>query len=249
MSLRDRLLQRAAGLAEDGVTLVGDYVAAHELGPRLRELLEVKDDLPSSLHELLLKLVDAVRGDEQPGHQADVERVGKRNERIALAVKAMPTAGVVAGYVADLYCDAIIVCGVVDTHRLPLTDEAIGAHLLVLWGASPDLATADAIMGGNDRLLLEHAADRIQARWDATSKVAIVRMLWQLRRAGLPLAGQRNLKGFIWPSHLVHQRVDAAERLLAQWYPDPFGRFDHRYWERRWTEHVSDDGVARLDPP
>lgn len=35
----------------------------------------------------------------------------------------------------------------------------------------------------------------------------------------------------------------------ADWYPDPVGRFEHRYWDgSRWTEHVSTAGAAGVDP-
>jgi Tryptophan-associated transmembrane protein (Trp_oprn_chp)/Family of unknown function (DUF5336)/Protein of unknown function (DUF2510) len=33
------------------------------------------------------------------------------------------------------------------------------------------------------------------------------------------------------------------------WHPDPFGRFESRYWDGgRWTEHVSDGGATAVDP-
>lgn len=33
------------------------------------------------------------------------------------------------------------------------------------------------------------------------------------------------------------------------WHPDPTGRHEHRYWDgSRWTQHVSDSGVAAIDP-
>ena len=35
----------------------------------------------------------------------------------------------------------------------------------------------------------------------------------------------------------------------ADWYPDPMGRFEHRYWNgTEWTEHVSSQGVTSIDP-
>ncbi len=38
--------------------------------------------------------------------------------------------------------------------------------------------------------------------------------------------------------------------VVAQWYPDPSGRHELRYWEgSEWTAHVSDDGVVSQDPP
>jgi len=36
----------------------------------------------------------------------------------------------------------------------------------------------------------------------------------------------------------------------AGWHADPFGRFDHRYWDgERWTEHVATAGQQTIDPP
>jgi hypothetical protein len=36
----------------------------------------------------------------------------------------------------------------------------------------------------------------------------------------------------------------------AGWHADPFGRFDHRYWDgERWTEHVATAGQQALDSP
>ncbi|HEY0398587.1 MAG TPA: DUF2510 domain-containing protein, partial [Acidimicrobiia bacterium] len=35
----------------------------------------------------------------------------------------------------------------------------------------------------------------------------------------------------------------------ADWYPDPAGRHEHRYWDgSRWTEHVSSHGRQSVDP-
>ena len=36
----------------------------------------------------------------------------------------------------------------------------------------------------------------------------------------------------------------------ADWYPDPFGRHDRRYWDgSKWTEHVASRGLQGLDSP
>ncbi len=36
----------------------------------------------------------------------------------------------------------------------------------------------------------------------------------------------------------------------ANWYPDPFGRHELRYWDgSQWTEHVSSHGRQSVDPP
>ena len=36
----------------------------------------------------------------------------------------------------------------------------------------------------------------------------------------------------------------------ANWYPDPLGRHEYRYWDgAQWTEHVSSHGKQSVDPP
>jgi hypothetical protein len=36
----------------------------------------------------------------------------------------------------------------------------------------------------------------------------------------------------------------------AQWFADPSGRHQHRWWDgSTWTEHVADNGVASVDAP
>ena len=36
----------------------------------------------------------------------------------------------------------------------------------------------------------------------------------------------------------------------ANWYPDPWGRHEHRYFDgAKWTEHVGDHGRQSVDPP
>lgn len=36
----------------------------------------------------------------------------------------------------------------------------------------------------------------------------------------------------------------------ADWYKDPSGRFEYRYWDgSKWTDNVSRAGVAHKDPP
>ncbi len=35
----------------------------------------------------------------------------------------------------------------------------------------------------------------------------------------------------------------------ADWYPDPSGRHEHRYWDgTQWTEHVASHGRQSVDP-
>ena len=35
----------------------------------------------------------------------------------------------------------------------------------------------------------------------------------------------------------------------ANWYPDPTGRHQQRWWDgQRWSDHVSDNGATSVDP-
>jgi hypothetical protein len=44
--------------------------------------------------------------------------------------------------------------------------------------------------------------------------------------------------------------VSQVDAPAADWYPDPSGRFQFRYWDgEAWTGHVSTDGKTDWDPP
>lgn len=44
--------------------------------------------------------------------------------------------------------------------------------------------------------------------------------------------------------------MSQADAPAADWYPDPSGRFQFRYWDgEAWTGHVSVDGKTDWDPP
>lgn len=44
--------------------------------------------------------------------------------------------------------------------------------------------------------------------------------------------------------------MSQADAPAADWYPDPSGRFQFRYWDgETWTGHVSTDGNTDWDPP
>lgn len=55
------------------------------------------------------------------------------------------------------------------------------------------------------------------------------------------------------PSRSLRKRFSMSSSGLsdppAEWYPDPSGRYTHRYWDgTAWTEHVSRDGQKQIDP-
>ena len=48
----------------------------------------------------------------------------------------------------------------------------------------------------------------------------------------------------------AQQPVSAVPDVPANWYKDPSGRFELRYWNgTAWTEHVATGGKQSVDPP
>jgi hypothetical protein len=48
----------------------------------------------------------------------------------------------------------------------------------------------------------------------------------------------------------VAAQTGPAPSVPANWYKDPSGRFELRYWNgSAWTEHVSTGGTQSIDPP
>ena len=45
------------------------------------------------------------------------------------------------------------------------------------------------------------------------------------------------------------QQTNDDDTAAAGWYPDPFGRFNHRYWDGTWTASVSSNGRTYMDEP
>jgi hypothetical protein len=46
------------------------------------------------------------------------------------------------------------------------------------------------------------------------------------------------------------EHAEQPEQAPANWYPDPFGRHELRYWDgAQWTEHVSSHGRQSTDAP
>lgn len=45
-------------------------------------------------------------------------------------------------------------------------------------------------------------------------------------------------------------QTSSTPSVPADWYKDPSGRFEYRYWDgQKWTEHVSRGGTVHKDPP
>lgn len=51
-------------------------------------------------------------------------------------------------------------------------------------------------------------------------------------------------------THDPRPAVSASPTVWANWYPDPFHRYQQRYWDgNRWTHDVSTNGTQSFDPP
>lgn len=75
---------------------------------------------------------------------------------------------------------------------------------------------------------------------------------------------RRHWDGSRWTEHVSSRGLQAVDPPVdarpvsiavfpqspADWYPDPFGRHERRYWNgSRWTENVASRGVQAVDPP
>jgi hypothetical protein len=61
-----------------------------------------------------------------------------------------------------------------------------------------------------------------------------------------PSAAQTSLAATV----AVPTTTATTPKVPADWYKDPAGRFEYRYWDgTKWTEHVSRGGKVFSDPP
>ncbi|HVD86060.1 MAG TPA: hypothetical protein VNB59_01505 [Solirubrobacterales bacterium] len=156
----------------------------------IRSLFGGIDNEAVSAERFLLTLVRTVRGDgRDAGRGARDLYVAARKRRRRLAVMSIgtgPFAGV-ANQLADLYCETATVCDLATLHRLDLSDEEIGAHMLVLWGLSERYPAALKTMGGEPPLaqvlatqLRELAGEQMP---EQLTKRSITKAIWDIRAA------------------------------------------------------------------
>jgi hypothetical protein len=99
----------------------------------------------------------------------------------------------------------------------------------------------------------------------------VIALRWYIRRttpsppaaagegeSGIPAAGEGTPPGHASEGPAEHGADDPSTpaavtdtpRAPADWYPDPSGRHQHRYWDgSAWTDWVADGGVTGRDPP
>jgi hypothetical protein len=94
--------------------------------------------------------------------------------------------------VAELYGETKTVCDLATAHRLPLTDELLAAHMLVLWSVTDDFGVARAAIQTKSVTALialrlrERVGDVVPERW---SKRAVIALLWRVRGLAVDTRG------------------------------------------------------------
>ena len=165
MGFADRLASKVLSKAEQAVTKAAvsakDAIDARSdgAGPRLLALLRMDNDRPITVEALIVLLVDAVRKDDESRELSDkdVYRAAKRRYR-RLGTVSLPS-GPVGGYLVNLYCEAATLCDIVELRGEPMTNEEVASHLLVIWRAMPDTASADT-MANSTPSIAETNADQ-----------------------------------------------------------------------------------------
>jgi hypothetical protein len=154
----------------------------------LRAMLAEDDEQSLSIERFLLALVRAVRNEGQGEEHAarDVYVTArKRRRRLGLmSFGAGPLVGV-ANQLADLFCETATVCDVAALHGKSLSDEQIGAHMLVLWGVVDDQDAAQNAMAGKPPVasivagkLRERAVGQLP---ETLTKRSATKALWDVR--------------------------------------------------------------------
>jgi hypothetical protein len=208
MSWRDRIAAEAAK-------------AKDKLGEELTGLVAGPDG-SASPEGFVLGLVRTARDeDDESLTEKQVRKdAKKRRRRLGIAsFAAGPFAGA-AGEATDLYPETATVCDIVELHDLPLTDLDIGAHMLVLWGVTPELAEARAALDGSGPTILMLFGNRYRSTVigdDVEATVPnIIKAIWKQREVHAELRDAATSGAFKRVLRAGAQTKDFLERAHAQ---------------------------------
>jgi hypothetical protein len=192
MGWRDRLEENAGRLGESARKAAASapgQIAGEGLRG-IRAIFADNDEQQLSVERFLLVLVQAVRDDNQrEDHGARDLYVSARKRRRRLGLMSFgagPLVGV-ANQLADLYCETATFCDVAALKGLSLSDEQIGAHMLVLWGVTDYHETAQNAIAGEPPVagsLASRLREQATAQMPETlTKRSITKALWDARSA------------------------------------------------------------------
>jgi hypothetical protein len=234
MGFRDRLTALAETVADEARARTTDavqdarghatrgarWLADRDPSASARLKLMADENARLSVEAFLVLLLDTMNADDDDDTPTakQVERAGRRRARRAGIVGIW---GGPAGLcLASLYSEAMLVCDIVDRHDLDLTDEQIAAHLLVLWGLSPNLDSATAAIEGTGPSVAEQVlGDRVLDDKPITElrpKDAVM-VLWRMRQLMDPdeLPGTTKMRHFALPKRRVRRVTQDVEAQLG----------------------------------
>jgi hypothetical protein len=210
MSWRERIAAEAAK-------------AKDKLGEELTGLVAGPDG-NASPEGFVLGLVRSARDPEdEPLSEKQVRKdAKKRRRRLGIAsFAAGPLAGA-AGEATDLYTETATVCDLVDLHDLTLSDVEIGAHMLVLWRLTDDLASARSTLDGTGPTLWMRLSERYRGEVigeDVQATVPnVVKAIWKQRELHADLreaAGQGSFKRVLRAGSQTKEFLARAEAQLG----------------------------------
>jgi hypothetical protein len=190
MGLGDRLKTKAVELGGSATAAAPEYVRRAEGGYRGFRGMWNDDGRPVTAEVFLLGLVGAVREDDPEQYRSERDlyvKARSRRRRLGLmCFGAGPFAGL-ANRVADLYCEIATVCDLASLHALSLSDEQVGAHILVLWGITDDLDGAERAMAGGEPSAGSILSGRLAQGTDlqmpeTLTKTSLAKLLWDVRQ-------------------------------------------------------------------
>ncbi len=231
------------GWLEENATRLGEHARktvasapVQQMGEGLRDLrtmLAEDDERSLSIERFLVTLVRMVRNEEHGNERAarDVYVAArKRRRRLGImSFGAGPLVGV-ANQFADLFCETATVCDVAALHGLSLSDEQVGAHMLVLWGIVDDQDAAQNAMAGKPPVasilageLRERAAEQLP---ETLTKRSATKALWDVRatigdaRKGATTDAMRTVA---FSGHRTKKVIKKAEAQLGVSHQSPRG--------------------------
>jgi hypothetical protein len=142
----------------------------------------------------------------------------------------------------------------VQTVKLVDDRKPAGVAALVATSAITALGVVAALLAGQRDAAAAEALERTDTSTAAIDPIAAVAPFGD--RVGAPLAGASHVARSGQPIVAPPVPPISAPAVpvppvtaSGRWAPDPYGRFQVRYWNgTKWTEHVSNDGVTALDP-
>lgn len=225
MGWRQRLQEGSAKVSEGAKAVAGSELL-QRTGETLRGYRELlrEADRPESAEEYLAALVRAVRDDERDDRESRRDlyvRARKRRRRLGMVTLGTGPMVGVSSRVADLYCEVAVVCDLADFHCLDLSDEEVGAQMLVLWSVVDGVEVARGAMRGSpplSGLIMAKLGEGVDLPAEPPrTKLEWVKALWAARGIGegVRSASGQPLRSVAFAGHRTKKLIKRAEAQLG----------------------------------